>query len=335
MKKLLNLFLIIASLWCVAAKYVKYPVNDTGVYLSPFFLPRLMLDKSISFTQYTEYIDQYSEYGNTIRVFAASVTLPWTAEGNRHPYEKVGDKFDLDVYCKVWYTELYNRIKYFVDKDGVVIVTLIDGCSLHKLPNGWWSKHFWNGNNNLQGTMTDPEDLYRIFKPMKKHSSQHMTAYYVMDFITRLVQRLETAFPGHIVYDFNEFKAPVEWYVMVDQTVFEPLGIPRERKMFSCVDGDPGRLINRYIWQVHQVNSLHSYFSIRRKFYWKIGISADGNEAMSIDGVRKLITSMLRMGDIAIENNRLARKEQCGLACHIDWALAKAMLRGYLDWRDK
>lgn len=275
-----------------------------------------------------------NNYGNTLRFFSSSVTLPWTAEGNIHPYLKVGNKFDLRTVNKAWLKNLHDRIKYFIDREGTIILTLIDGCSLHNLEEGWWSRHFWNGRNNINGTSRKAGSIYSIFAP--ETAAESRSAHFIVHYIRSLVTWLEYEFLGSIVYDFNEVRAPWKWYIRMDKEILEPLGVPKHRKMFSYLKKRKNvfRLMGRYFWQPHNIDNLNDYISLDRHHLWRLVPSGDGCASWDKNKVRNITKAMLEKGDRGIENNRLRGKEQCGLFCHVDWKRAEVMREAFIEWYD-
>ena len=305
------------------------------IYLSPFLIPSLFIDSQYPWEDYCEFIDIIVEndYGNSLRTFSAGVWELYTVGRMSYPFVKVNGKFDLEQMNQIWLNETMRRIRYFVEKDGVIIYTLIDGCSLYGDRAGWWNRHWWKGSNNINGTGDYHRSIHHMF-----HWSNDVglaTRHYVLKFMDDMVRLLEKEFPGSIVYDFNEFDGDIKWYMEVDRKIFQPHSIPKERKMFSfsVSDYEPAiYLSDYYTHQAHGIDGLEAYWLDDGLHYNDIMFSADGMYPTDKETTRVLVYEILKSGNIGFENNRYWYEEIETIWERVDWDYAIGMKNGFLNW---
>ncbi len=317
-----------------SVKRLKEELGRT-VYLSPFLIPSLFIDSQYPWDDYREFIDIIVEndYGNSIRAFSAGVWELYTVERMTYPFVKVNGKFDLEQMNEVWLNKTLRRIRYFVERGGVVIYTLIDGCSIYGDRPGWWNRHWWNGKNNINGTDEYHRSIHHMFH--WSNITGLATRYYVLKFMDEMVGLLEEEFPGSIVYDFNELSCDTEWYMEVDRRIFQFHNIPKERKMFSFPASDNESAIylsDYYLYQVHGVDNLDSFNAEKIIFNNNVMYSADGMHPTNEEDTRALVYEILKGGDIGFENNRYWWKGIETLWERVNWDYAKGMKSGFLNW---
>lgn len=309
--------------------------TERTVYLSPFLIPSLFIDSQIPWDDYREFIDIIVEndYGNSLRAFSAGVWELYTVERMTYPFVKVDGKFDLEQTNQVWLNETLRRIGYFTDRGGVIIYTLIDGCSLYGKREGWWNKHWWNGKNNVNGTERQTRSIQHMFH--WSNAAALTTRYYVLKFMDEMVELLEEEFPGSIVYDFNEFEGDTEWYMEVDRRIFQYHNIPKERKMLSFPRQENEKAVylsEYYTYQAHRIDSLVAYEIEDEIHYNEIMFSADGMAPTEEAMTKRLVYEILKGGNIGFENNRLWWEGVEDIWDRVDWSYAAGMRDGFLDW---
>lgn len=318
------------------------------IYLTTWLFPSLFISKLASWEGYKEFIDIMVEndYGNSLRVFAfGSWEGDWT-HNLRFPFKKINGKFDLEQMDPEWLEETLRRIEYFVERGGAVIYTLIDKCSMYMNRAGFWNRHPWNGDNNINGTHEESKAVGYMYNWTERGIyGAKETKYYVLKFMKNMVRKLEKKFPDSIVYDFNEFNASPEWYLNVDRDVFQRFDIPRHRKMFSYTGrrlpgfpfGDVAEIMTKYIYQPHGICSLEAYQEIQIPGPGLIQPSADGcAPPASRSEAKWIVFNSLMDGRIGFENNRYWHKEwnvsEENLWKQADWNIAKGMKKGFLMW---
>ena len=168
------------------------------IYLTSWLMPSLLINKDASWERYIEFIDTLVELNgpNSYRAFSAGVWERDTVDVVRFPFVKVNGKFDLEQMNPVWLEETLKRIEYFVERGGTVIYTLIDKCSMYPNRDGHWKYHWWNGDNNINGTHNDNKAVRHMYSWSDRGiPGAKETKYYVLKFMTDIVEILEENFP--------------------------------------------------------------------------------------------------------------------------------------------
>ena len=305
------------------------------IYLSPFLIPSLFIDSQYPWEDYCEFIDIIVEndYGNSLRAFSAGVWELYTVERMTYPFKKINGKFDLEQMNPIWLNETMRRIRYFVERGGVIIYTLIDGCSIYGDRAGWWNWHWWNGKNNINGTDEYCRSIQHMFH--WSNTTGLATRHYVLKFMDEMVGLLESEFPESIVYDFNELSCDIEWYMEVDRRIFQYHNIPKERKMFSFPAPDNELAVylsDYYLYQVHGVDNLDTFNTEKIIFYNDVMYSADGMYPTDKETTASLVYEILKTGDIGFENNRIWYEGIETLWERVNWDYAIGMKDGFLNW---
>ena len=312
------------------------------IYLTTYLLPALLIYKEASFEGYTRFVNTLVEndYGNTLRAFSAGIWEKDTIKKIRLPFIKKKGKFDLERMNPEWLEEFLKRIRYFVNCGGTFIYTLIDGCSMHG-GDGWWKYHWWNGQNNINGTNEDSNAVRHMYNWAERGiPGAAKTKHYVLKFMMDMVRILEKEFPDSVVYDFNEFGGDAEWYLNVDRDVFQKFNIPKHRKMLSIVRPDYGEMamiMSEYIWQPHGICSLDAYNCIYTPAAGLIQPSADGcSPPASRDQAKWIVFNSLIDNRVGFENNRYWNPDweetEENYWKQADWNIAKGMKEGFLLW---
>lgn len=315
------------------------------IYLTTWLFPAVLIYKEATFEGYRKFIDTLvkNDYGNAIRAFSAGVWEKHTVKRVRFPFVKKKGKFDLEQINQEWLEESLRRIRYFLNCGGTFVYTLIDGCSMYMNRDGWWKYHWWNGDNNINGTHAESKSVRHMYNWTERGiPGAAKTKYYVLKFMRNMVGILEKEFPGSVVYDFNEFYGSPEWYLNVDRDVFQKFNIPKHRKMCSIVHpdyGDVALIMSEYIWQPHGICSLDAYNSIYTPAAGLIQPSADGcSPPASRDQAKWIVFNSLMDKKLGFENNRYWRPEWIesieNYWKQADWNIAKGMKEGFLLWYD-
>jgi hypothetical protein len=324
---------------------------DRPIYLTAWLMPSLLINKKASWERYKDFIDDMVKLDgpNSLRAFSAGVWERNTVDEVRFPFLKVktpnGWKFDLEQVNPEWLDETLRRIEYFVSRGGTFIYTLIDKCSTYPNRNGWWKFHWWNGNNNVNGTHIEPKAIRHMYNwSTRSIPGAKETKYYVLKFMTDMVELLEERFPDSIVYDFNEFNAEAYWYLNVDRDVFRKFNIPKHRKMFSMVHahggfpfGEVAQIMPKYIWQPHGICNLTEYNRIAPPAAGLIHPSADGCwPSVPAEEMKWIVFNSLMDGRAGFENNRAWHDDwinnENNYWRQADWNIAKGMKDGFLMW---
>lgn len=312
------------------------------IYLVPALLPSLLILKEISWEEHKAFIDRIIDEnsGNALRAFGFGCWERHTIPLIRFPFKKVGGKFDLEQYDETWKMETFRRIKYFVDRGGTVIYSLIDACSMYPERDGHWKFHPWNGKNNINGTHEESKSVRHMYGwNAREIPGAKETKYYVLKFMRDMVRELEQRFPGAIVYDFNEFCGLSEWYLNVDRDVFQKFDIPKHRKMCSPIRiaRKPNYkyielplIAARYIYQAHGIEDLDSYFNSYRLPSWLVHPSADGCSPVPYAMIKAIVMNSLFDGLCGFENNRI--HVEGNVMDRVDWNAARGMKEAFLQW---
>lgn len=311
------------------------------IYLVTALLPSLLIFEDVSWEDHKALIDRIIDEnaGNALRAFGLGCWEgKWTSK-LRFPYVKVGGKFDLDQYDETWKMETFRRIKYFVDRGGTFIYTLIDGCSMYSHLPGFWNDHPWNGDNNINGTCPDQKAVRHLYNwASRSIPGAKETKFYVLKFIEDMVRELEQRFPGAIVYDFNECSPTAEVYLGIDRDVFQKFDIPKHRKMCSPIHIDLGDykylelplIAEKYIWQPHGVCNLEAYFNAHKPSSWLVHPSADGCTPVPYLAAKQIVMNSLFDGHCGFENNRF--DDEGNVMDRVDWEGARGMKEAFLEW---
>lgn len=312
------------------------------IYLTAWLMPSLLINKQAGFEEYCDFIDEMVNLDgpNSLRGFGFGVWERNTVDVVRFPFIKVNGKFDLERINPVWLAETLFRIRYFVERGGTMIYTLVDGCSLYHDRDGWWKYHPWNGNNNINGTGNESKMIRHMYNWTDRGIPfADVTKHYVLKFMTDMVEILEAEFPGSIVYDFNEFGSgdSAHWYLNVDRDVFQKFGIPRHRKMFSMMGtekkmGAIAEIMTEYIWQPHGISNLEEYQAIYQPGPGLVHPSADGRPPASREQAKLIIFNSLMDHRIGFENNRLWVPDNEHYWEQVDWDIALGIKEGFLMW---
>jgi len=309
------------------------------IYLCSYLLPSLLIDKNVDFEEWKMFVDEIVEndYGNSLRLFSAGCWEGRTLRHLRFPYDKIDGKFDLTKMNKKWKRQTLKRIKYFVDRGGVIIYTLIDGCSLPYHPEsmtktGYWRDHWWNGDNNINGTSAGANAIREMFRSDTLESRQ--TRKFVLEYMDTMVELLERKFPGSIAYDFNETPFYLNWYLEVKKRIFDKHDIPKHRRMFSWVQADYQTvcfLAKKYIWQIHGIGTLTDYYDYPHHPL-QIHLSADGRKSASKHMAKKLTYEFMVREEL-LENNRPKKIGSWKrFPREMRWDEAEGMMQGFMKW---
>jgi len=200
--------------------------------LSPILIPTLGINKKISDGDYKIFLDRFAEngWGNYIRYFVAGVWEPFTVGMVTYPYNKSGGKFKLDSINTQHFARLFKRGVEALERGIKPMIPLLDNCSLHfgkGFNGGWWSRHWMNGDNNINGTSNEAYSQthwYEYDSPPDEREGMKETGKYLMELYDYVLEACETFFGNDFIIEIgNEIDARNIYHSMLSSFVRERL----------------------------------------------------------------------------------------------------------------
>lgn len=325
--------------------YPKLKIDNHHIGVCTCLIPSLLFNHAINDADFIRFLNWFCELeaGNQIRGMAWGGWEPHTWDWLLQPYDKQGDKYQLEDYNEDFFAMVDRRLAMMRERHITAVISMNDHCSLKPNPPGYWKWSWWNGNNNVNGTAILWAGMYHHYEEQHQDKKDWVKlGEYLMRFYNRMFEICAKYWPFTVIEFGNEVRASQSWHQLLWNALqpYKPEGwdhFPKFSVQSSVNNEDIGWLRTKRIEEVCQM-SIHGCcdepMALQRvKDFGKAGVryilSQDGCEPTpSPEGTRTMTRDVLSAGhDVEFNFRPLHEyhrewKNVCGKE---DWSLQKMM----------
>ena len=297
--------------------------NNCGKVFSAFFpLSVLQLRDSTGWTwdYFKSFIDKIAkeDLSNVLRFIPMGIWHPVSQVKPvlHFPHMEPNGKWELASTNPEWQTRVFDRLEYMVEKGITPQIELVDGCSVHTMPDGPWHDHWLNSNRNWGwkgeavgdvhpsvythwyewdhvGEMWYAEKGYTDESQMTPEDHDYMmrcrrVGEYWIDFLGWVTKTVtSTLGRDAVLLGHNEIDGGDGWHTWMRKNIYEPANFDTRRVVTSTYDDFYGKggIKNYYGLSMHGVWNDGEYqkrlgngtiFDPKR-----FVLSGDGDESMA------------------------------------------------------
>jgi len=288
------------------------------IIISQYLVPTFWIEDEDSFDEdyiLKNLIDRVASkvHANAQRAFVFGGWEPETFSMISFPWKKEGNFFKLGSKNVAHLDRLKRRIGWNVERRITPIVTLVDNCSTHVNLPGFWRRHGWNGDNNVNGTSTWQPSIYHFYEPEHQGKpGMKQTAKWIEDYVRWISRELEMEFSGQLIWEItNEGEAGHDYNKIVRDWIRDE-GVKENWRVMTSLDhrfwDSYKKQMDTFLnYSIHAVQSLTAYED--RKKYFNSGVrflpSEDGEQPMTGSNAKykALVSRILEDGNLGYELN--------------------------------